>query len=1371
MKSYLSKFGVLLLGVMFAVVGCQDYAEDIRDVNDQLDETTLELTAMIEQAIKDLEDADAATTSDLKAAKDEIKGLTEDVADLVEADGALSDRIDEAKQLVDNALSRIGTLETGVSGLQTDLDNIKNNILPTLATKTDLQNLKNELEAADAALGARIDAAEDRIAANEGDIAKILVDLKAAQDGLKAAQDDMTDHKAAYQALKDAYEAKVLVLEGAIAENKAAIAAETAARDSVVNVLRAEYVEADGKLKDELEELIKANEDKIKENTDAIADLKKVDEKLQKQLDDFIAETTEKITNVTDEIHLILHDFGVRIGEAEKSLKDVLSRLAQVEVDVEALLSRVQSIVYVPDYLDGYATLGFAKMEKPLAGSTTVEYQYIPRTSVLRYKVNARDAESEAKALAAAWEQDEEFLAYDLEQVKTRAAVSNDEELEIVDVTADGEYLNVHVVANNFLADFYEGDDTAYSASLRVVTVGDCDANDLRTEYTGLVRAEEALELSVATVKDGRFDPQLARGIFEHQTLAVNDSITVLKILEGVTAQLAKITTNGLEPLTDDEAAEFAHLEVAFEEETTYTADITAADFVIYDLDENEKTDSLQLVKPLPKAKVGQMVTIEHTYSCTFGEAVAEVVATSEVELTAEQIKAVFEPQVIDWTLELAKSLRGDAPQLTPYSKRIVKENVKYTKPDGKEFPYDLYAILQNNPGFTVTKTVTLNGTDITPDAIQAGDWMFPEATAELRLVTYEFPAAGEDPNVYEVKWVASSTDLYVEATGKFTLNSLPEDVLVDTTVTLNLPMGKVAFFGDCALVEAAYKEFGAKNAGFAEGAETNTLMYEALTDAANVDTPDPNTDAIKLNVDNNVDNSSVALTKTLYNQNKFVLTRTIETWFGVDFKYVITADPQLPENVLLPADDFMVADTVTVFGKIDAQGVYTIDRADLGKYLEIGEEINNNLAVKFEVVTGDVTIGTNDPVAVVPLGTPIKDAYGVIDVDKAVVEWATWNKTSAEIKATLIAEESYILDEKTFTLVTEDPLTFDFGDNEVVVTRLPGHDAIAKVYEDIVVKSIAEPSVANLADPDATSIQKLFDNSGAAHTYGLKAPVVIGMGVFTTDPRTTNPNELVRYNPQKCTIDEATGTVTLKADDGNLLYPIYAWVKVQFDHNIHDCVSSADIVVVFQPSAEVREMMNKFTNGGNIELTEDLTLSQPIVIDNPRAEVVLDLNGKTIQNASTGAAVEAYAIRVKQGKLIIKGDGTIDGGAGCHYNIALRVEGDAVAYIEGGYFKVGPDALGDVNNCIYAADGGKVFISGGKFESAPYLSGANAGKCTTLNLKDNTGASIEVTGGEFVNFNPSDNVSENPQVDFVKPGYHAELKPYSTTDYIVVAD
>ena len=79
MKSYLSKLSVLLLGAMFAVVGCQDYAEDIRKINDQLSANVTDLNSIIDELEDELAEleklaATHATKQELDALKTQLQG-------------------------------------------------------------------------------------------------------------------------------------------------------------------------------------------------------------------------------------------------------------------------------------------------------------------------------------------------------------------------------------------------------------------------------------------------------------------------------------------------------------------------------------------------------------------------------------------------------------------------------------------------------------------------------------------------------------------------------------------------------------------------------------------------------------------------------------------------------------------------------------------------------------------------------------------------------------------------------------------------------------------------------------------------------------------------------------------------------------------------------------------------------------------------------------------------------------------------------------------------------------------------------------------------------------------------------------------------
>lgn len=147
--------------------------------------------------------------------------------------------------------------------------------------------------------------------------------------------------------------------------------------------------------------------------------------------------------------------------------------------------------------------------------------------------------------------------------------------------------------------------------------------------------------------------------------------------------------------------------------------------------------------------------------------------------------------------------------------------------------------------------------------------------------------------------------------------------------------------------------------------------------------------------------------------------------------------------------------------------------------------------------------------------------------------------------------------------------------------------------------------------------------------------------------------------------------------------------------------------------------------NADKVVLTANIDLVKTASLKSGRT-VVLDANGKTIKNTSTGIAIMA------NGDLTIDGDGNVDGGKGGN-NQAVHVMPGAKVTINGGNFSVGPDASGFGNSCIETS-GGDIVINGGHFESEA----AYHGWYYVLNQNNSTPGTITVTGGTFVNYDPS---------------------------------
>lgn len=101
---------------------------------------------------------------------------------------------------------------------------------------------------------------------------------------------------------------------------------------------------------------------------------------------------------------------------------------------------------------------------------------------------------------------------------------------------------------------------------------------------------------------------------------------------------------------------------------------------------------------------------------------------------------------------------------------------------------------------------------------------------------------------------------------------------------------------------------------------------------------------------------------------------------------------------------------------------------------------------------------------------------------------------------------------------------------------------------------------------------------------------------------------------------------------------------------------------------------------------------------------------------------------------------------------IAIWAYDDAVVDINGGYFynkQLNPGT----SNLIYVMDRAVVNVAGGKFETG-MLDAQGTSLLLNIYDHDRATAKINITGGQFVNFDPADCVSEGPHTNFVADGY-----------------
>lgn len=240
--------------------------------------------------------------------------------------------------------------------------------------------------------------------------------------------------------------------------------------------------------------------------------------------------------------------------------------------------------------------------------------------------------------------------------------------------------------------------------------------------------------------------------------------------------------------------------------------------------------------------------------------------------------------------------------------------------------------------------------------------------------------------------------------------------------------------------------------------------------------------------------------------------------------------------------------------------------------------------------------------------------------------------------------------------------------------------------------------------------------------------------------------------------------TVIFDLDEILINPSVEDWVEVE--------VPAIDATPVLVENYE--ELQAAVNTGRSVRLTQDINLTtkslevgksvQTKADEAAPVNVVIDLNGKSITATSTDAIV------VKEGAtLTINGNGKVwaatdDKSAG---NAVWVKHGNVT--INGGSYYVGADNTLR-NDCIYVgADSQKdnaanyqstVVINGGRFEAKV----KELNQYWVLNIQDKhaeNGSTITVNGGEFVNFDPSNNLSEGANTNFLGAGVGSyELEP-----------
>ena len=287
MKSFFSKLSVLLFIAGFVAVGCQDYAEDIRELNDKVDKNMADVTVSTDALDDVIEDLQAQQAADKAAAENALAALETKL-------NGTNDAFAEAKKALEDAYKAADELV--VLGYQN-------------ADATLLNELNQK--------------------------------FNQAMSAVDAAKSELTSaYKDADKAIEDAYKAADVEINKSIAVLDTKLQTEVARVEAIANTV-------DAKFKGFEEAYKSADAALDKKIVDLRTEFKESEEVLQiaiMTVDEAYREADKAINARIDAVELLIAD----LQQADKDLQQAIDKNAEdIEAEAQARVDAIKALTDV----------------------------------------------------------------------------------------------------------------------------------------------------------------------------------------------------------------------------------------------------------------------------------------------------------------------------------------------------------------------------------------------------------------------------------------------------------------------------------------------------------------------------------------------------------------------------------------------------------------------------------------------------------------------------------------------------------------------------------------------------------------------------------------------------------------------------------------------------------------------------------------------------------------------------------------------------------------------------------------------------------------------------------------------------------------
>ena len=1008
-KTLFVKFLFLLLcGSVLTTAGCKDYDDDIdalrNDVED-LKGAVVELNGF-ENRIAALERTQAAfeaidfsgfaKKSDISSLQTQIEGCVKDsdlAAKIVAAiesslaDGALQENLNSLKS---------GILEeiAGIYATQETLESVQ-------------ETLENMIELKKDAAGFLLEVTQ-------------LIESYLSDNGFEAAGGELTDSQVSQ--------------------------IETAASQWIADAIKAELETAGSSINKWLGDELAVYMDQMtlgdnllgQVSTQAIASV-------MEELDKEASALTEKIQG------LIRENNGSLVISKDQLDQEFQNYLATLEANVGLLGSRIQSIVYLPDYVDGLIYFGNGEQYIVLSRENEVTHETEYRNLYLRPSEEGEQIATlrfrMTPARAVKKYANTEAMSLITEEVGTRAAAGfTIEEIKDIDETT-GEFTIVATTDYDYVSAEKAGKTQMVALHVDGSALSEGESNDFETDFTsafiGTAYAKAGMQIHVTNFVLARADAENEGEYVEYTDEVTTEVKYTDKEVHGVLAGYTVMYKDGETILPLAEAAEANNWTVDLAALVSASAEFTFSDpgsEELYAVDGKALTFA---VAESETALIGQTVTAVATYALLDEEGFSLKVKAGVVNkfsIAPDGVELSTPKSEVMWTYAAATS------DDTYEAKGLV------LTPDKGMLSAVQYNALKNNENLVVE---LYRGTELVSEIVPSIE-LPATPTYDTDVQTVDLKLVGDlaQSAEYVVKAVYTNDDkTVVTITIPVSVTGIPEIPMLEQT--LELPYNAASSTGHHVAVEefrallwesldqTARAQFGEET--FMQLSWTSDMAKDEAGNYATVGASGKNI--------NFVFGKAAALNVSYTVKNLFTTADHPVLTFEAVLHVTVTA----PEIELLRGSSLSDDDRAQAVMKIEGSTLQ-IDAFDLSKTWYIAKDAPAEAKVVY---------ATQAEGAVIP---------------DATLDWGTCDELSIVVTAQVMYGGKALGEPKTFTVSIADPI----ADATIAVET---GKLVAKVDEDVTL------DVATLLTLKAVNDVNVFDGSTNAQNTNTAVAATIEYG------------------------------------------------------------------------------------------------------------------------------------------------------------------------------------------------------------------------------------------------------------------------------------